>query len=364
MIKVLHILNSLLPSGAETMLSCSAHYWDKNIEKHILVTNENRGTYAETLEKAGYIIHQICFKNYFRQHIAVLKFIHANEFNTVHIHRQGEACSYAIDAKIAGTKRIIRTVHNVFVFHGLVQIREFIARQIAVIIGSKHVAISPSVKENEWNRFRIKCTEIDNWFDSDRFFYTDEIAKAEARQKLKLDKNKFYIVSVGNCTPVKNHMSILKTLAKHKGDRAFQDVMYLHVGKGVQENEEKDFVKKNGLEERVTFFGFDDPILYLQAADLFVMPSLYEGFGISGIEGLATGIRAIFTDVPGLKDFKNTKFENLVFAPLSDEGIEKCIYEEITHRQIEKSQKQAHEISSLFGIQRGVELYERVYFDN
>lgn len=362
MIKVLHILNSLLPSGAETMLSCSAHYWNKNLEKHILVTNENRGTYAETLEKAGYIIHQISHKNYFRQHMAVWKFIRVNEFDIVHIHRQSEACSYAMDAKITGTKRIVRTVHNVFIFHGLVQIREFIARQIAVMLGCKHVAISPSVKENEWRHFRIKCIEISNWFDSDRFFYVDMRTKTKAREELKLDENKFYIVSVGNCTPVKNHMVILKALARYREEEAFQDVMYLHVGKGVQEKEEKQFVKKNGLEEKVLFFGFDDPILYLQASDLFVMPSQYEGFGISGIEGLATGIRAIFTDVPGLKDFKNMNFDNLVFAPLNDEEIEKCIYKEITNRQVVKSQKQANQVRFLFGIQRGVEQYEQFYF--
>lgn len=360
--KVLHILNSLLPSGAETMLFCSADYWNKDLEKHILVTNENLGTYAETLEEAGYIIHQIYHNNYIKQHIAVAKFLHVNRFDIVHIHRQGEACSYAIDARITGTKKIIRTVHNVFVFHGLVQIREFIARQIACILGVQHIAISPSVKDNEWKRFKVTCIEIRNWFNDKRFFFTDIEAKRIARKKLSINENKYCVISVGNCTPVKNHMSILKTMANHKDENEFQNVVYLHIGKGTQEDEEKEFVKNNGLEDRVFFFGFDDPVLFLQAADLFVMPSTYEGFGISGIEGLATGIRTIFTDVPGLRDFKNMEFENLCFCELSDGEIDRCISDAVANGQVANSKNQANRVRTLFGIQEGVELYEKVYF--
>lgn len=360
--KVLHVLNTLLPSGAETMLFCSADYWNKDLEKHILVTNENLGTYAETLEEAGYIIHQIYCKNYIKQHIAVMRFLRMNRFDIVHIHRQGEACSYALDAKIAGTKKIIRTVHNVFMFHGLVQIREFIARQIACILGVQHIAISPSVKENEWKRFRVTCIEIRNWFNDKRFFFTDTEAKRIARKKLSLDENKYCVISVGNCTPVKNHMSILKTLVNHKKEHEFQDVIYLHVGKGVQEEEEKKYVKKNGLEDRVFFFGFDDPVIYFQAADLFVMPSTYEGFGISGIEGLATGIRTIFTNVPGLRDFKNMGFDNLSFCELTDAEVDRCISGAVANGRMENSQNQANTVRMLFGIKEGVELYEKIYF--
>lgn len=359
--KVLHILNSLLPSGAETMLYCSADYWNKELEKHILVTNKNIGEYAEKLERAGYIIHQIYNCNYFKQHRAVRKFIRNNQFDIVHIHRQGEACSYALDAKMAGTSKIIRTVHNVFVFHGLIQIREFFARHISCMVGCQHIAISPSVKENEWRRFRVKCMEIRNWYNSDRFGYVDNKMKINARNKLNLDFDRYYIVSVGNCTPVKNHMSILSTLVRHKNDTGFKDVIYLHIGKGIQENEEIEYARINGL-ENVKFFGFSDPDLYLQAADLFVMPSTYEGFGISGIEGLATGVRTIFTDVPGLKDFKTIGFDNLVFSELSDDSIDECLCTEVKNREVTNSKKQADKIRSIFGIQEGVKYYEEVYF--
>lgn len=360
--KVLHILNSLLPSGAETMLYSSANYWDKSLEKHILATGKDVGSFADQLESVGYIIHHINENNYIKQHLAVQKLIKQQEFDIVHIHRQGEACSYAIDAKICGVHKIIRTVHNVFVFHGLVQIREFITRQIASFIGVRHVSIGNSVHSNEWKRFRIRCTLIPNWYDENRFFFTTSEIKKIARRKLGISDEMFCIISVGNCTPVKNHMSILKTIDKYKDDLVFRNVMYLHLGHGFQESDEKNYAKTNGIDKKVKFIGFSDPVIYLQAADLYIMPSTYEGFGISAIEGLATGIPALFTDVPGLTDFKKIDFPNVLYCNLDDNIISKEIYNAVTNGVRPNNIEQANLVKKYFGISRGVNQYEEVYF--
>lgn len=360
--KILHILNSLLPSGAETMLSSSGAYWDKNLERHIVATSEKLGEYAEQLEKAGYIIHHIYNREYLKQHRIMIKFIKDNKFDIVHIHRQSQACSYAFDARVAGAKKIVRTVHNVFVFHGPVQIREFIARQFACFLGVKHIAISPSVAENEKLRFHIPTITIRNWYNDEHFYYTTEEMRRTARKELEISDNIYCIISVGNCTCVKNHMSILKALVDLKKRGALSEVLYLHVGKGSQEEAEKMFVQENGLSNNVRFVGFDDPVRYLQAADLFVMPSVYEGFGISGIEGAATGIKTLFTEVPGLIDFKNQNLDNLYFCKLDDQKISSKIAELLESGFGKNSVKQSEKVKELYGIAGGVELYQKVYF--
>ena len=360
-IKVLHILGALLPSGAETMLFSSAGYWNPDYEIHLLATAKERGSYASELERAGYIVHHIYNDNYFKHHNAVRRFIKKEEFDIVHVHKQAEACSYAWDAKLGGAKRIVRTVHNVFVFHGLVQIREKATRHIACRLGVQHVAISPSVRENEKRRFGIETVEIRNWYDENRFYFTTQEMRQEARTKLRIAEDAFCLLSVGNCTPVKNHMSILKALEENKDDSRFDSVIYLHVGHGMQEDEEKDFVSGNGMEKHVRFFGFDDPAPYLQAADLYVMPSTYEGFGISAVEALATGLPCIFTDVPGLEDFKENHFDNLQFCELNDDAIEEAIKNAVISGKKENSMAQAQKVKQLYGIEGGVKQYEAVY---
>lgn len=358
--KVLHILNSLLPSGAETMLFNSSSYWDKNLERHILATKEQLGSYAEELEKAGYIIHHIYNVGYIAQHKKVREFIKGNKFDIVHIHRQEQACSYALDARLAGVKRIIRTIHNVFIFHGLVQIREYIARQVACALGVKHIAVSFSVAENERKRFHVETVIIKNWYDDNRFFYTCNEVKTAARKRLGIPENTYCIVSVGNCSPVKNHLAILRAIHSMKKE-CDCELLYLHVGHGEQEAEEKEYAKSNELDNKICFVGHDDPVVYLQAADLFVMPSRYEGFGIAGLEAIATGIKALFTEVPGVSDFKKAGFDNLNYCRLNDEDIAEAMKHIVRGGQAENSVKQAEAARKQFGIQTGVDLYQEVY---
>ncbi len=359
--KVLHIMASLLPSGAETMLACSAGAWDKGLEKHILATAQEVGPYAATLEKAGYIIHHIHCGSYWKQHRAVRKLMRAHKFDVVHQHMQAQAFSYTLDARLTGAKRILRTVHNVFVFRGPVQVREFLTRQLACLIGVKHVSIGPSVHENEWKRFRVRCAQVPNWFDENRFSFTSAEQKRDAREALGIPRDAFCLISVGNCTPVKNHMAILSALACHRQTPGFDKVLYLHLGHGPQEEAERCFVREQGIDHLVRFVGFEDPVPYLRAADLYVMPSTYEGLGISAMEAAATGMPALLTDVPGLRDLKALALPGLRYCPLEDAAIAEGIARAVAEGPRENDPRQAEKIRQTYGISRGVTQYQALY---
>ena len=59
----------------------------------------------------------------------------------------------------------------------------------------------------------------------------------------------------------------------------------------------KKKVKQLGLEKQVLFLGFRSDVNdLLQAMDLFLMPSLYEGFPVTGIEAQASGLPCVFSD--------------------------------------------------------------------
>ena len=58
-----------------------------------------------------------------------------------------------------------------------------------------------------------------------------------------------------------------------------------------------------GIKDKITFLGnVDDIAAFLMSIDLFVLPSRYEGFGISLIEAMATGLPCISSDVPGVNE--------------------------------------------------------------
>ena len=85
--KVLHILNTLRPSGAEVMLRLAAPYWrEKGLELSILSTGEIVGPYAAELENAGYEIVHLPFSKTFKFGLSFFQLLNYKNFDVVHIH--------------------------------------------------------------------------------------------------------------------------------------------------------------------------------------------------------------------------------------------------------------------------------------
>lgn len=88
------------------------------------------------------------------------------------------------------------------------------------------------------------------------------------------------------------------------------NIKLLVLGQGYQEADLKSQVEKIGLGDRVVFKGFVGHVdlpKYLKACDIFVRPSLSEGFGNSFIEAMAAGLPVIATPVGGIVDFLKNK---------------------------------------------------------
>lgn len=105
-------------------------------------------------------------------------------------------------------------------------------------------------------------------------------------------------------------------------------VLFL-VGNGDLENDIRRKVKQKGLMEQVIFYGTTSEIhLILQAIDIFVFPSRFEGLGIAAIEAQAAGIPVIAsTEVPreavATKNMKQIPLE--CGAAYWAEMMEKCL---------------------------------------
>lgn len=83
------------------------------------------------------------------------------------------------------------------------------------------------------------------------------------------------------------------------------DVVYAIVGEGKDVNRLKGLANEIGVADRVRFTGLIDRktlVEAYQAADLFVMPSRGEGFGIAFLEAMASGTEAIGLDTAGARD--------------------------------------------------------------
>lgn len=126
--------------------------------------------------------------------------------------------------------------------------------------------------------------------DLDRFQPMDQKA---ARRRLGLDPDQWMLLSVGRLTPLKGQGRIIEALAGLKEDRRLQLIFV--GGDGPQDPEQRrlqKMVARLGLEGRVIFTGSipqKDLPDYYAAADVYVLASHYESFGLVGLEALACG---------------------------------------------------------------------------
>lgn len=123
------------------------------------------------------------------------------------------------------------------------------------------------------------------------------VQRSEVREELGIPNDAYVLGHVGSFREVKNHHFLVDVFAETAG-RA-PDTWLLLVGDGPLRPDVHQQVEALGLQDRVVFAGLrpDVPRLMLAGMDLFVLPSLYEGFGIVLIEAQAAGLPCVCSDV-------------------------------------------------------------------
>ena len=207
-LRVLHILGELKPSGAECMLKVAAKEFSSlGIANEILSTgSEQIGSYAPMMREVGYAIHHIPFSKTFRFFFRVYGLMRARRYDVVHIHSERANFWFGLTAAAARVPRVISTVHGTFAFQGWLRVRRMIFRRLQDNLGVVRVAIGPSVQETEWQHFRSVAQIIPNWYDSEKFRPPIAEERESARSLYGVTEDTFTIVSVGNCSRIKNHI--------------------------------------------------------------------------------------------------------------------------------------------------------------
>ena len=156
---------------------------------------------------------------------------------------------------------------------------------------------------------------LNNAIDVDKFKYNEEIRK-QKRKELKIKDNELVIGHIGRFVQQKNHEFLIEIFNEiHKQNK---NTILLLAGDGPLKEEIENKVKELGLEKNVQFLGQrkDANELY-QAFDAFVLPSLYEGLPVVGVEAQAAGLPCFFsTDMTKeTKVLDTTQFIELTHIP-------------------------------------------------
>lgn len=122
--------------------------------------------------------------------------------------------------------------------------------------------------------------------------------------RLSLKGRKPNLVSIGSLTYKKNFATVLHAL----GQVSDQFDTYTLVGEGPERTSLESIILQEKLADKVKLVGWSDKIQeHLNASDIQLIPSLWEGFGLVAVEGMSTGLPVIAANVDGLREVLNPK---------------------------------------------------------
>ena len=135
---------------------------------------------------------------------------------------------------------------------------------------------------------------LNNAIDLKKFEYNEKI-REEVRKELNIDEKTFVMGHIGRFVTVKNHELLIEIF--NEIYRENENSILLLAGQGPLKEKIEQKVKEMKLDKVVKFLGQrNDANRLYQAMDVFVLPSLYEGLPVVGIEAQAAGLLCIFSD--------------------------------------------------------------------
>lgn len=224
-------------------------------------------------------------------------FLRANHYDVIHVH-SGSISMLAMYSRIAhrlGIDKIILHAHCA----GINNIRHSVSRLLNSVWlnDNRNLCCACSTNAGRWMFSRSVCDQrlrvINNGIDCGRFAYNSK-ARSRVRSELGIEDSCLLLGSVGRLCKSKNQDYLLKLMP---GLLSQTDCRLLLVGNGESRAALENSARELGIADRVIFAGaVDNPEDYYQAMDVFVLPTLFEGFSLVIIEAQAGGLATIVSD--------------------------------------------------------------------
>ncbi|MDR1682704.1 MAG: glycosyltransferase [Candidatus Symbiothrix sp.] len=160
---------------------------------------------------------------------------------------------------------------------------------------------------------------------------------SEAAQDIGIVKNKTTVLAIGRLT-IQKRFDKLLNVHKRLIDKGIDHEVWI-LGEGLDRRKLEDQARSLGIESSCRFLGFRNPYAYLQAADVFVMTSDYEGLPVVVCEAMILGKPIVSTAVTGPKELlEGGKYGRLVAN--NEEAIEAGLQELLENQEIREALSQ------------------------
>lgn len=363
-VRVAQIMGKWVGGGVESVVMNYYRYIDRTkIQFDFICDDDSTNIPYEEIEKlGGKVILIPPYQKVFKYHNKLKKILKEGHYKIVHSHINTLSVFSLFAAKCAGVP--VRIAHS----HSTTNKKEKkknllkqLLRPFSKLFATDYMCCSELAGrwlfgDKEYDKGNVYL--LNNAIDLDKFKYNETLRKKK-RKELGIKDDTLVIGHIGRFVAQKNHGYLIDIFNEiHKKNN---NSVLLLAGQGPLMEEIKNKVKSLKLEKNVKFLGQrNDANELYQAFDVFLLPSLYEGLPVVGVEAQATGLLCELSNdmTKETKVLNITKFMSLNNTP--EEWADNILDDVKKYKRIDTSKEMT---AKNFNIKEEAKKLEEYYLD-
>lgn len=316
--KIIHIITAFGFGGAEKLLLNTINLQIKEHKVYLIYLKPIDNLVSELSKDVNIVYFPI---NYFTIKKLKTYFIKINP-DIIHTHL-GHADIFGLISAKKSNAKIFCTMHNIYFKKNLLDKLIFKVYRYVLLKNINVISISKSVQNHVIDRLKVPKSRA--------FLLPNAIPYKTYKIKEK-KSGKINLLFIGRLEKQKSLDTLLKAIYLLRNKEPSISLELDIVGDGSLKDQLIALANTLQLENTVRFIGskknVDD---YYQIADIFILPSIWEGFGIVILEAFRSKVSVIASNIEGPSELIKDGYNGLLFKPLDEVELSEKILELITN---------------------------------
>ncbi len=360
--RICHLITELQPAGAERALYELARRLDRR-RFRVRVVGLRGGLVAEWLARVNVPVTVLGVRGRWDagKMLALVRLLRDERVDLLHTHLFHADLVGRVAGRLAGVPHL---VHTQQVAEMRYRPWQFAWARLTATWCDCIVCCSAGVRDHHSARAHLprrRYRVIYNGIDP-RAYARDPARRRQLREQWGVGPDQVLIACVARLDYQKNVPLLLEAVRRLRQVR--QDVRVVIAGDGPERSMLRRLCEETGAGRWVTWLGFTEEIPgVLSAADIFALPSRWEGFGIAAAEAMAAGLPVVATRVPGLTEVVADGLSGLLVDSEDVDALTSALRRLVSDPGLRSRLGAAgvERVNRCFSIQANVSAHERLY---
>ncbi len=358
-INILHIIDTSGPGGAEKIVFDLIRNKCDRFKLHLILPDQG-WLYTKLNGIEDVVIDTINGHGRFniKYLIQLINYVTNHKIDIIHAHLYGVS-SYC------GLVSLFTRIPMICTLHGMAGIPGKLKLKIISETAAMIVFVSDHLREQFLKTINVNREKTEVIYNGINYNDFQSSSVNSIRREFDFNEDDILIGAVGNITPAKGYDVLIKAAAKACRNNPNYRFLIAGEKRGKLFRDLRELSNSLGLNNNVYFIGYrEDVCSFLREIDLFVLPSITEGFSLATIEAMAVGVPVIATTSGGPSEIINHNINGRLIPPGDTNAIISDIVYLLNNKDLAdilvRNAKQT--VKTKYNIESMISKYNKMYY--